>query len=192
MHLRILFALTALAYAIATPAIAQHHTSKAKADKPKTDAELIASAMSAAPLAVSKDATVMVAGSDGKLRTLRQGQGLFTCVPDDPSTPGNDPMCMDRNAFEWFKALLAHEKPPEGKVWLAYMLKGGSDASNDDPFASEPETGKKWVQTGPHVMIGGPGITKIVDSYPATADDTRKPYIMFGGTPYEHVMFPVQ
>jgi predicted PurR-regulated permease PerM len=28
-------------------------------------------------------------------------------------------MCMDRNAFEWFKALLAHEKPPEGKVQFA-------------------------------------------------------------------------
>ena len=173
-------------------AIAQHHASKQKAEKPKTDAELIASAMSAAPLFISKDATVMAVGSDGKLRTLRQGQGAFTCVPDDQNTPGNDPMCLDRNALEWFKALLAHEKPPEGKVWLAYMLKGGSDASNDDPFASEPQTGKKWVQTGPHVMIGGPGITKLLDSYPASADNTRKPYIMFGGTPYEHVMFPVQ
>ena len=173
-------------------AIAQHHASKQKAEKPKTDAELITSAMSAAPSFISKDATVMAVGSDGKLRTLRQGQGAFTCVPDDQNTPGNDPMCLDRNALEWFKALLAHEKPPEGKVWLAYMLKGGSDASNDDPFASEPQSGKKWVQTGPHVMIGGPGITKMLDSYPATADNTRKPYIMFGGTPYEHVMFPVQ
>ena len=96
------------------------------------------------------------------------------------------------NGLEWFKALLAHEKPPEGKIWFAYMLKGGSDASNDDPFASEPATGKKWVQTGPHVMVGGPGITKMLDSYSASADDTRRPYIMFGGTPYEHVMLPVQ
>jgi hypothetical protein len=105
------------------PAIAQHHASKQKAEKPKTDAELIASAISAAPSSISKDATVMAVGSDGKLRTLRQGQGAFTCVPDDPNTPGNDPMCLDRYALEWFKALLAHEKPPEGKVWLAYMLK---------------------------------------------------------------------
>ncbi len=176
----------------ATTATAQHHGSKQEAPKPKTDAELIASAMSAAPPAVSKDATIVAVGSDGKLRTLRQGQGLFTCVPDDPSTPGVDPMCLDRNAFEWFKALLAHEKPPEGKIWFAYMLKGGSDASNDDPFASEPPAGKKWVQTGPHVMIGAPGIVKMLDSYPVTANDTRKPYIMFGGTPYEHVMIPVR
>ena len=195
MRAGIALALIALAFSIgsySTPAVAQHHATKQKAQKPKTDAELIASAMSAAPSIVSKDATVVAVGSDGKLRTLRQGQGAFTCVPDDPNTPGNDPMCLDRNAFEWFKALLAHEKPPEGKVWLAYMLKGGSDASNDDPFASEPPTGKKWVQTGPHVMIGGPGITKMLDSYPTSGDDTGKPYIMFGGTPYEHVMFPVQ
>jgi hypothetical protein len=142
-------ALLALAYSVASysePAIAQYHASKQKARKLKTDTELIASAMSAAPLAVSKDATIVAVGSDGKLRTLRQGQGTFARVPDDPNTPGNDPMCLDRNGFEWFKALLAHEKPPEGKVWLAYMLKGGSDASNDDPFASEPQTGKKWCE----------------------------------------------
>ena len=176
----------------ATTAVAQHHASKQKAPKPRTDAELITSAMSAAPLAVSKDATIVAAGADGKLRTLREGRGAFTCVPDDPNTPGNDPMCLDRHGMEWFKAWLAHEKPPEGQVWFAYMLKGGSDASNDDPFASEPPPGKKWVQTGPHVMIGGPGIVKMLDSYPATADDTRKPYVMFGGTPYEHLMVPVR
>jgi hypothetical protein len=174
------------------PAVAQHHAAKPKAEKPKSDAELIASALSAAPAAVSKDATIVAVGPDGKLRTLREGRGAFTCVPDDASTPGNDPMCLDRHGMEWLKALLAHEKPPEGLVWLAYMLKGGSDASNDDPFASEPPTGKKWVQTGPHVMIGGPGIVKMLDSYPTTADDTRRPYVMFGGTPYEHLMVPVR
>jgi hypothetical protein len=175
-----------------TGAVAQHHAAKPKAPKPKTDAQLIASAMSAAPPAISRDATIVAVGADGKLRTLREGTGAFTCVPDDPSTPGVDPMCLDRNGFEWFKALLAHEKPPEGKIWFAYMLKGGSDASNESPFASEPSAGKKWVQTGPHVMVGGPGIVKMLDSYPATADDTRKPYVMFGGTPYEHLMAPVQ
>ena len=78
------------------PADAQHHASKQKAQRPKSDAELIASATSAAPQAMAKDATIVAVGSDGKLRTLRQGQGAFTCVPDDPNTPGNDPMCLDR------------------------------------------------------------------------------------------------
>ena len=103
------------------PADAQHHASKQKAQAPKSDAQLIASAVSAAPAAVTKDATIVAVGSDGKLRTLRQGQGAFTCVPDDPNTPGNDPMCLDRSGLEWFKALLAHEKPPEGKIWLSLI-----------------------------------------------------------------------
>src|SRR6476646_8921415 len=66
-----------------------------KPPKPKTDAELIASAMSAAPAAVSKDATIAIVETEGKLRTLRQGQGAFTCIPDDPNTPGHDAMCLD-------------------------------------------------------------------------------------------------
>jgi hypothetical protein len=41
-------------------------------------------------------------------------------------------------------------------------------------------------------MIGGPGIVKMLDSYPVTADDKRKPYVMFGGTPYEHLVGPVR
>jgi len=64
-------------------AVAQHHAAKAKTPKPKTDAQLIASAMSAAPPAVSKDATIVAVGAGGKLRTLRAGKGAFTCVPDD-------------------------------------------------------------------------------------------------------------
>ena len=114
----------------------------------KNDAELITNAISAAPAAISKDATVVLVESGGKLRTLRQGQGAFTCIPDDPNTPGHDPICLDRNGLKWFKALLAHESPPEGKVWVGYMLKGSSDPSIDDPYATSPPAGKKWVQSG--------------------------------------------
>jgi hypothetical protein len=177
---------TALATAGTVSAAAQ------RAPKAKTDAELIASAMSAAPAAVSKDAAIVVAEAGGKLRTLREGKGAFTCMPDDPSTPGHDAMCLDGNGLQWLKSVLAREKPPEGKIWFGYMLTGGSDASSEDPYATEPPAGKKWVQTGPHVMIGGPGIAKMVDSYPTSSDDTHKPFVMFAGTPYEYVMLPVQ
>jgi hypothetical protein len=69
----------ALSFGLASnmvPAVAQHHAAKQKPQKPKTDAELIASAMSAAPSAVSKDATIVAVGNDGKLRTLRQGSTI--------------------------------------------------------------------------------------------------------------------
>ena len=68
MRTGIAFALLVLACSIGSysfPAFAQHHGSKATAQKPKTDADLIASAMSAGPSAISKDATVVAVGSDG-------------------------------------------------------------------------------------------------------------------------------
>src|ERR1700730_4912521 len=55
MRVGIALALIALAYSVdsySAPAIAQHHASKQKAEKPKTDAELIASAMGIAPTTV--------------------------------------------------------------------------------------------------------------------------------------------
>jgi hypothetical protein len=124
---------------------------------PKTDAALIASAMSAAPMAISRNATIVVMEND-KMRTLRKGTGAYTCVPDDPTSPGNDPMCLDKNAMDWLNALMGHKDPPKGKAGLIYMLQGGSDASNDDPFATAPPPGKKWVTTGPHVMVIGAGL----------------------------------
>ena len=157
--------------------------------KPKTDAQLIASAMSAGPRSISQDATVIVMDGD-KMRTLRQGKGEYTCVPDDPSTPGNDPMCLDRNAMEWLQALMEHKEAPKGKLGLVYMLQGGSDASNSDPFATSPPAGAKWVTTGPHVMVVG--MAGMLGDLPKTAEAPDKPYVMFPGTSYEHIMMPVR
>src|SRR4051794_9874197 len=65
------------------------------------DNALIQSAMTAAPSKVATGATVVVPEPDGKMRTLRQGNNGFTCMPDNPTTPGKDPMCMDKSAMEW-------------------------------------------------------------------------------------------
>lgn len=32
----------------------------------------------------------------------------------------------------------------------------------------------------------------MLDNYTRSADDTRKPYVMFGGTAYEHIMLSVR
>lgn len=156
---------------------------------PKTEVELIASAMSAAPLAISRTATIIAMEGD-KMRTLRQGKGDFTCMPDDPSSPGNDPMCLDRNAMLWLQAWMDHKDAPKGKMGLVYMLQGGSDASNDDAFAIAPPQGKKWVATGPHVMVVG--MAGMLGDVPKTADEPAKPFVMWGGTSYEHIMMPVK
>ena len=72
-----------------------------------------------------------------------------------------------------------HKDAPKDKMGLVYMLQGGSDASNDDPIATTPPPGQKWVTTGPHVMVVGMAGT--LDDVPRSPDDTRKPFIMWGG-----------
>ncbi|MDR3447818.1 MULTISPECIES: hypothetical protein [Dyella] len=157
-----------------------------------SDQELIASAMRAAPPGVAKDATIVAVDAQGKMRTLRQGKNGFTCMPDNPATPGPDPMCMDKNAWEWVAAYMAHKPPPAGKVGLMYMLEGGTDASNTDPYASGPATGNHWIRTGAHVMVVGAD-PAFYDNYPKNVDpDTSAPYVMWAGTPYEHLMAPVK
>jgi hypothetical protein len=163
----------------------------AKAAKP-SDAQLIASAEKAAPKSVAKGATIVNMEADGTMRTLRKGTNSFTCMPDNPTTPGPDPMCMDANAMEWAKAWMGHQTPPAGKVGLMYMLAGGTDASNVDPYATKPTATNHWVKTGPHVMVVG-GDAAFYDSYPKSPDpDTSVPYVMWAGTPYQHLMAPVK
>ena len=156
---------------------------------PTTDAEMITSAMSAAPEAVSRDAAIIAMDEKMQVKSLRAGTNGWTCVPDGPS-PGVDPMCVDKNGLEWMSAWMAHKNPPAEKLAFGYMLMGGSDASNDDPFATKPPEGKPWVDTGPHVMVLNIG--KHFEGYPTTADNPKAPYVMFANTPYAHLMLPVK
>lgn len=160
--------------------------------KTPSDAKLIASAEHAAPAAVAKGATIVAMGADGKMRTLREGHNGFTCMPDNPATPGPDPMCMDKNAFAWAGAWMAHKPPPPGKVGFMYMLEGGTDFSNTDPYATKPGPGNHWIRTDSHVMIVGAD-QAFYDMYPKSPDpDTKMPYVMWAGTPYQHLMVPVK
>ena len=167
------------------------------ADKPAakaktSDAALIASAMKAAPASVAKGATIVTMEADGSMRSLRQGTNGFTCIPDNPATPGPDPMCFDANSKDWVNAWMNHTAPPTGRVGLMYMLAGGTDASNTDPWATKPTATNHWIKTGPHVMIVGADAA-FYDAYPKNADpDTSVPYVMWAGTPYQHLMAPVK
>ncbi|MFC3174541.1 hypothetical protein ACFOD9_09770 [Novosphingobium bradum] len=152
-------------------------------------ADPVRSAMSAAPVAVAAHATIVRANADGSMTTLRPGTNGFTCMPDNPATPGPDPMCMDANAMDWAMAWMGHKPPPEGKPGLMYMLEGGTDASNVDPYATRPDGA--WISTGPHVMVVGS--QALLAGYPASPrPDTKAPYVMWAGTPYAHLMVPVR
>lgn len=158
--------------------------------KSPSDAQMIASAMRAAPASVSRHATILAMEAGGKMRPLRKGDNGFTCIPDNPETPGPDPMCADQGGMNWMQAYLGHTTPPAGRVGLIYMLEGGTDASNTDPFAKGAKD-NKWIRTGPHVMVVGAD-PSFYAGYPHQAvPDTGAPYVMWPGTQYQHLMAPV-
>jgi hypothetical protein len=154
-------------------------------------ADPIESAMAAAPAAVSSGATIVQAQADGSMKTLREGKNGWTCMADNPATPGPDPMCMDKNAGAWAAAWMGKKTPPADTPGVMYMLAGGTDASNTDPYATAPTAGGDWIRTGPHLMVVGS--TAMLAGYPSGAGpDTKAPYVMWAGTPYAHLMLPVE
>jgi hypothetical protein len=151
----------------------------------------IENAMSAGLSSVSAKATILDNAFDdaGKFIVLREGSNGWFCFPDIPSSPGNDPQCMDQTWLDWNYAFYAGEAPKVTNPGLEYMLQGGSDPSNTDPLATEPVAGEEWVSTPPHVMLVLPG--KLDQTVFTTDHHSGEPYIMWAGTPYEHIMMPV-
>lgn len=155
------------------------------------NAALIAEAEKAAPAALSSHAAILAPDANGAMQTLREGTNGWWCMPDNPASPGPDAMCGDANAMEWAMAWMNHSEPPPDKVGFIYMLAGGTDASNTDPYATEPTAGSDWVRTGRHVMIVN--AMSVMAGYPDDpVPDTSAPYVMWAGTPYAHLMLPVE
>lgn len=151
----------------------------------------IENAMVAAPSSIADAATILDNELDdaGRFVELRDGSNGWYCFPDVLSTPGNDPACYDQTWLDWNYAFVANQEPTVTVPGLAYMLQGGSDASNTDPFATEPAAGEEWVTSPPHVMILLPGE---IDLTVFSSDhDSVGPYVMWAGTPYEHIMMPL-
>ena len=151
----------------------------------------VASAESAAPAALAHNASIVTVDAKGAMTTVRKGTNGWTCMPDSPDTPGPDPMCFDGNAGKWVQAWAGHKTPPDGTPGVMYMLEGGTDASNTDPYATKPTADNDWIKTGPHLMLVGS--KAMLAGYPSGAKpDTSVPYVMWAGTPYAHLMVPVK
>ena len=147
----------------------------------------IQSALSAAPASVTNGAAIAELGANG-LSPLRPGTNGWTCVADDTTEHHMGPICADSTWLAWFGAWMAHKNPTITRVGTAYMLAGANDASNTDPFATKPDSGKAWVVSGPHLMIVAPGARPYA-GLPTEPTD-RSPYVMFPNTPYAHLMVP--
>lgn len=156
---------------------------KAKVRK-MSAAELIRSATSAAPRAIGEHAAVMAPDASGKMAQLRAGTNGWTCMPDEPETPGLDPMCLDKAGMEWAQALMSKaSKPTNTTPGIIYMLRGGSDISATDPFATKTD---HFVESPPHYMIMWPFDAKATGF--STTPKKTGTWIMWAGTPYAHLM----
>ena len=190
-HYMLLAATAAIALAGCNKAPAPSNTAEPAKPAAAASNDPVASAESAAPAAIAHDASIVTADATGKMTTVREGKNGWTCMPDAPDTPGPDPMCMDSNAAKWAAAWIGHKPPPEGTVGVMYMLEGGTDASNTDPYAKQPTAENNWINTGPHVMIVGS--KEVLAGYPSGAKpNTAAPFVMWAGTPYAHLMVPVK
>jgi len=140
----------------------------------------------AAPSSLSKNATIL--NRDGQV--IRIGNNGWMCLPDDPTTEGTDSICMNESWRNFMEALKNKKKPTYSQVGIAYMLQGDRPMSNTDPYATEPKPGDDWVEgLGAHLMILVPdeGLLKDV----STDSKNGGPWIMWSGTPYAHLMIPI-
>lgn len=155
------------------------------------DGAKVRNALSAGPAAVGRKATVVdwPATEGGSMPVLRKGSNGWMCLPNDPMTPTNDPQCMNDPAMAWMDAWMERTAPRLKSVGLSYVLQGCTVASNTDPFAMEPPKGRKWIETGPHVMVFSP--TRLDRKVYGTNPSSGLPYIRWAGTPYEHLVVPV-
>jgi hypothetical protein len=155
------------------------------AEIPATESAYIAKAKTAAPEQIVKKASIVMM-QGGKSRELQRGTNGYTCL----IAPDGTPLCADVNGMEWMKAVGDRTQPPD-KIGFIYMLAGDTGATNHQPH--QRDTRMHWVQTGPHVMVVGPRVREMA-GYPRTLDvaDPNQPYVMFPGTPYEHLMLPTK
>src|ERR1700753_2592068 len=151
---------------------------------PVSDQDYIKRVMMAPPPQIVADATV-VRMQNGTMQTLKKGNNQWTCMEAN-----GVPMCMDPNAMEWAHAWQSHG-PATDKTGFIYMLAGDTGASNTDPYATGKTADNHWIQTGSHVMIVGAAAKTMAAGYQRSADaDPTKPYVMWPGSPYEHLMIP--
>jgi hypothetical protein len=157
------------------------------ADEKMDKEALIKDALSAAPPAIAKTATVM----DGDGTVLKKGSGAYTCYPTLPPLrgKGHEPMCLDKVWMEWHHAWMERKDFKPKALGIAYMLAGDSGRSNIDPFAEKPTKDNQWVVEGPHVMVIVPD-SALLDTLP-TDPNNGGAYVMLKGTPYAHIMVPV-
>lgn len=148
------------------------------------DEAAIDSALSAGPGSLAANATIRT--WDGKV--LREGTNGWVCLPDPPGDGGTNPWCADASWLNLLGALKKGEKPSYDKIGIAYMLAGDAPVSNLRPDGKKEEG--DWVEgLGAHLMILVPDHS-MFDNV-STDPQNGGPWVMWPGTPYAHIMVPI-
>jgi len=139
-------------------------------------------ARSAALPNISAEATIRTVSGE----VLHQGSNEWVCMPDLNQTPA----CLDPVWMKFLEAFAGKQPFTTDKMGFAHMLQPDEMAVNNaDPFDTTRDPGETWVQEGPHLMIIFPD-ARILESF-AAEPTNGKPYVMWQGTPYAHLMVPV-
>jgi len=109
--------------------------------------EQVKLALSAAPFHITKDASVMIYGTDGKLTETKKSTNGFICVPTVTNLPAPGPMCMDASVHTWMTDLMNNAPKPTNTVpGVAYMTRGGSHCAKGGQVVieSSKNLGSTW------------------------------------------------
>ena len=150
---------------------------------------------SAAPSFIGDHATVI--GASGKV--LREGTNGWRCEPfmQMPKGGFKNPhetaaACSDKNAVAWADAYKANTTPElkaDGWIW---MIHGDLGVDNFKPYTDgQKDAGHKhFIESGAHIML----MPKDPSSLEGQTTDftSGSPYVMFKGTPYVHLMIPLE
>ena len=176
-------ALTIAILAATLPLVAQTHEGHATAPgKTMTNAQKIKLALSAGPADITKNASVMDMGADGKMVELRKGTNGWMCMAQPEA------MCLDKEWQNWANAWMSKKDPQIKGVGIGYMLRGDQGASNTDPFATGKTATNNWVVSPAHIMVLTPD-SKQLDALP-TDWKSGGPWVMWKGTKYAHIIVP--
>jgi hypothetical protein len=130
----------------------------------------------------------------GRMTEVRRGDNGWTCMPRDPGSPVDYPVCVDQNGLAWYQAVMSGRDPDTGKVGYSYMLQGGSTWSNVDPTATKLPAGEKThITIPPQIMIMNARLAE-ESGFPSgqAHPDTHRPFVMYGGTPSAILNIPVK
>ena len=151
---------------------------------------------SSAPDFIGDFATVV--GASGEV--LREGTNGWTCLPFVPmpkmgfKNPNEAaPACADANAVAWANAYISKTKPViENDGWI-WMIHGDTGVDNFRPYSEGDKANtapEDWIYSGSHLML----MPKDPASLDGVSTDftTGAPYVMMKGTPFVHLMIPLE